>query len=150
MHHASSFNAVTFQQQQQQSQLEQLPSSLVDATRRTKAAVQAELDRLERGEARARRACIPVLPCAGLAYLRTYDTSDIAATLTRRQRHAQLKLMVSATLLFWLFQRDGSLPVTIDGIWDKQTSKQNGRDPLSSLDCYSTAAMYNAHAAFQH
>jgi hypothetical protein len=39
--------------------------------------------------------------------LRTYDTSDIAATLTRRQRHAQLKLMVSRPYFFGYFSGMG-------------------------------------------
>jgi hypothetical protein len=97
---ASSFNAVTFQQQQQQqSQLEQLPSSLAAMPlEEQKAAVQAELDRLEREGPCSSCLYTGVATCAGLAAYFThiaYDTSDIAATLTRRQRHTQLKLMVS-------------------------------------------------------
>ena len=96
---ASSFNAVTFQQQQQhQGQVEQLPESLVAMPlEEQKAAVQAELDRLEREGPCSSCLYTGVATCAGLAAYFThiaYDTSDIAETLTRRQRHSQLKLMV--------------------------------------------------------
>jgi hypothetical protein len=81
------------------SSLEQLPESLAAMPlEEQKAAVQAELDRLEREGPCSSCLYTGVATCAGLAAYFThiaYDTSDIAATLTRRQRHAQLKLMVS-------------------------------------------------------
>jgi hypothetical protein len=87
---ASSFNA--FQQQQD------LPESLAAMPLvEQKALVQAELDRLEREGPCSSCLYTGVATCAGLAAYFThiaYDTSDIAATLTRGQRHAQLKLMV--------------------------------------------------------
>jgi hypothetical protein len=90
---ASSFNAYTFQQQQQD-----LPESLAAMPLvEQKALVQAELDRLELEGPCSSCLYTGVATCAGLAAYFThiaYDTSDIAATLTRRQRHAQLKLMV--------------------------------------------------------
>jgi hypothetical protein len=60
--------------------------------------VQAELDRLEREGPCSSCLYTGVATCAGLAAYFThiaYDTSDIAETLTRRQKQAQLKLMVS-------------------------------------------------------
>jgi hypothetical protein len=105
---ASSFSADTFQQQQQQQQqqhqqhqrklVEHLPSSLVAMPLiEQKALVQAELDRLELEGPCSSCLYTGIATCAGLAAYFThiaYDTSDLAATLTRRQRHAQLKLAV--------------------------------------------------------
>jgi hypothetical protein len=89
---ASSFNAYTFQQQQD------LPESLAAMPLiEQKALVQAELDRLEREGPCSSCLYTGVATCAGLAAYFThiaYDTSDIVTTLTRRQRHGQLKLMV--------------------------------------------------------
>jgi hypothetical protein len=100
---ASTFAADTFQQQQQQQQhqhklVEHLPSSLVAMPLiEQKALVQAELDRLELEGPCSSCLYTGIATCAGLAAYFThiaYDTSDLAATLTRRQRHAQLKLAV--------------------------------------------------------
>lgn len=76
----------------------QLPQSFVAMPLlEQKALVQAELDRLEREGPCSSCLYTGIATCAGLATYFThiaYDTSDLAATLTRRQRHAQLKLMV--------------------------------------------------------
>jgi hypothetical protein len=117
----SSFNAVTFQQQQQQSQLEQLPSSLADATRRTKAAVQAELDRLERGYVLVMLVwCCHVrwsgsLFCIAYRYIRHCCHHGEALSLNWWS-HDPTFLAISAG---W-----DNFTWTIDGIWDNKTSKK--------------------------
>jgi hypothetical protein len=92
-------SASSFEQHRHQGQVEQLPSSLIAMPlEQQKATVQAELDRLEREGPCSSCLYTGVATCAGLAAYFThiaYDTSDIAETLTRRQRHAQIKLMVS-------------------------------------------------------